>query len=892
MKTAKVNYRGIERNMSSQTVQNGGLGELINFRHYNGRLTPSGNPTKVYNLPEGTFTAIWHHDQDGINNYIGLEKVTNNLKLINLGTGASTLIKNYASSVQVEFLKRFMIVIHDSGMDVFLFNKGVYSLTTMPGRPMLHFSKNDAVGVTFHAGVLTVGKLVTTDKAVGTEAILGKYYKALNDYNKEEGLLTGGIMLRAAFRMYDGSYVMHSIPEYLKLGLIMYMYEWAVDGGGQENDLNAVEFLMNKINVSFDSALFADIDKNIFTDIVIFACKNEELFEFNEDTFDDDVLMEKVHNVGAHHNFWVHFSDIFEVSEDFKNMADSPSWYKVHEISIEEIQNGEAETTQEIDTKGFYQDYATRETLPVDQFSHHQLNGSYSYNYISRLIVSDINTIFGDYKYFPLNPATPESDTTLFPDGYVNNGQLDCKLVITLNTFSGDATKVIDAGQRPVADYGGKTWICITKSVIGYPDARAKSIDVLIKKNTNWYKIKTLALSKSKYGNYSFYHSEFNSDAYQFNKFSNDFEFNYNCIIIGSDLPASQVVNINDYNSTNFYDENVLRISEVNNPFVFPAENAYEVGTGRIIAVATNTEPISSGQYGEHPLIVFTTKGRWALFQGSNDILFKSVKPLDGDVPGEATSITSVSTGVVYTTSEGLYMAYGKDVTELSTNLYGRPNIDLQNHTSFTGRLNHNQLVQIVDSLSTVDAKVYIQGALIGFNKIFKELLVTNSDYKYSYIYSFGSKTWRKISQSYDLLIDSYPKLLCVRSNSADNGVFDLSQENFVNDVQGLIVTRPIRFSDDMGLAQVYEAVQRCEIETTAACYAGFYCFGSNDLQTWQLLGGNDRNTGRIDGIKRGRTHLPVQYLVFVFASTMKEYSAVNGLSIAYKLKLDKRLRV
>jgi hypothetical protein len=42
-------------------------------------------------------------------------------------------------------------------------------------------------------------------------------------------------------------------------------------------------------------------------------------------------------------------------------------------------------------------------------------------------------------------------------------------------------------------------------------------------------------------------------------------------------------------------------------------------------------------------------------------------------------------------------------------------------------------------NVSTVDAKEYVSGALIGFNKKFNELVVTNSAYAYSYVYSFIS---------------------------------------------------------------------------------------------------------------------------------------------------------
>ena len=49
--------------------------------------------------------------------------------------------------------------------------------------------------------------------------------------------------------------------------------------------------------------------------------------------------------------------------------------------------------------------------------------------------------------------------------------------------------------------------------------------------------------------------------------------------------------------------------SVVNNPFVFEASGDNTVGTGSIQGIAANTEPISQGQFGQYPLIVFTTEG-------------------------------------------------------------------------------------------------------------------------------------------------------------------------------------------------------------------------------------------------------------------------------------------
>jgi hypothetical protein len=82
----------------------------------------------------------------------------------------------------------------------------------------------------------------------------------------------------------------------------------------------------------------------------------------------------------------------------------------------------------------------------------------------------------------------------------------------------------------------------------------------------------------------------------------------------------------------------------------------------------------------------------------------------------------------------------GRNFTHVNQSLHGLPNLDIQAVDNYKLRLNHLNTVQLLDSLSTIDAKVYISGAKIGFDKKNNELLVTNNTYDYSYVFSFESK--------------------------------------------------------------------------------------------------------------------------------------------------------
>jgi hypothetical protein len=249
-------------------------------------------------------------------------------------------------------------------------------------------------------------------------------------------------------------------------------------------------------------------------------------------------------------------------------------------------------------------------------------------------------------------------------------------------------------------------------------------------------------------------------------------------------------------------------------------------------------------------------------------------------------------------------------VTDLTQLLHGLPNLNIQAVSNYTFRLNHISLVQIVSSLSQVDAKDYTLGVncKIGFDKKNNELIVTNHrfagtsdekntnadadilseyglnsegyDLNYSYIFSFESGFWHKISESYRVLINFYPELLVLRENTSTDGVYSLSQEDYITPVTIMVTTQPCKLDGEVDFTLLHRAIQRCEIETKDSVYAGFYVFGSNDLKTWQLLTGSDRKTGKVTDILVTRTHLKVKYYVFLVTAELKLYDVLNARNV------------
>jgi len=219
---------------------------------------------------------------------------------------------------------------------------------------------------------------------------------------------------------------------------------------------------------------------------------------------------------------------------------------------------------------------------------------------------------------------------------------------------------------------------------------------------------------------------------------------------------------------------------------------------------------------------------------------------------------------MTHSNSRGLYLIESRKVTDLTQLSKGLPTLDIQGVENFSFRLNYVSLVTIINSLSQIDTKEYIPVSKIGFDKKNNELLVSNNSYEYSYVFNFESGFWHKISESYRV------------ENTSVDGVYSLSRDNYETPVSIMLTTRPCKLDGEANFTLLHRAVQHCHITTKDSVYAGFYVFGSNDLNTWQLLTGNDRKTGEVTDIFTTRTHGKVKYYIFVFAAEVKLWDSVN----------------
>lgn len=907
MTLSKITYKGIARAGSDQQVQDGYLEEAINTRHREGKLTARGKITKLYELPSNTYDKIWLHDQDDIYNFIGYVKSTGQLQMINMETGAEPFITllSPGEDANVLFIKRFMIVISELRTLTYLFYEGAYVSISKPPVPVIQVE------------AINQEMIYSDDNEVSdlAESIRGYYYKNVNKQSSKYSKQTGGMMYRIAYRMFDGSYIMHTLPRFLDLGI-----EMAITGDGSHSGYRFV-FSVANVQVTINPSNFTGINPNIFTDVMIFASKCCNLFDISEDAIDDDTISDADDAGTIMHSDQVVGLSLIDtiVDEDFKNMIKSGSWYRIYQKSIEDIQKESDSFSEVLDStlfnqdgmQDYYQDYANRETLPVDQFSHHKISGTRGFAYNDRLLLGDIRTVFGQYPislqeltntttntYAQQRKGVNSVTATAFDTLTTNNiltlegvTRSNCKMVFEFTIdIPGKKIKVYKemTNQPFYIKTDNSYYYFVLPEVIGYPDSRASKVRLLYydESNTRYIEVGSFSLTKSSNNNFSFYHEpvSITESTETSGIYSPQTPFKFILVSIATSTFSSKVVTLSE--TEDYIDSNRVQASELQNPIFFPSKNSYQVGTGRILALAANTEPLSTGQFGEYPLAVFTSKGIWTLLQGSGDVLFSNILPLNGEVPSNPDQITPLSVGVVYSTERGLYLISGREVKNLSEVLTGQVNLHLQANAHYQYFLNHDNIVQLLPYLSQIDAKMYISGAKVGYDKLNNELIVTNFDQSYSYVYSFESGYWYKTTDRFRLLVNAYPKLLGVN----DSGIHSLSDEDFTGSVQVLLTTRPIKLTDD-SFKLIRRSVQRCQLNTTDGKFAAFYMFASNDLRKWQLITGNDRKEGYVTDIMISRAHTKAKYFIFVLTGDLEENSMINDIDVEFDPVLQNRLR-
>lgn len=903
MKIKQLQIKGMNK-LPSPLIEPGYCEEMINMWHKDGVLRPRGLPQIKSGIakPAGSWTNIWLHVHDNIpgeGNVIAYNSATGLLSHMDAATGAKVAdLKTYtaATVVRVETMKTLLVALSDTEKTVWKWKDGAYvevkfwNATTPTYEPFMEI---------YHTSATYTTDLVSTSSSNFSELILAAYYEKVDEAS-QANYNTGAIMVRFAYRLFDGSYFMPSIPKLVDLSEDLvgtYKTTKLIETvtAGVTTGMK-MSFVASKLTISGGLlAYYYDLDPDIVTSVCVFASKAEDYFKIDSDTIDNDLITNEFYAFGGAQTKTLDQCSI-PVSSKWKQLADSASWYKIHEVPIKDLQTayvdiwGRTVTTylnHEIDMKGYYNGFAVKETLPVDSFTHHQLTGSSSFVYNDRLMLGNTTTIFGYSNLMCGAPNDPAYGSSTAYPGYI---------AVTINTDQGEIIKYTPCNFN-VYTYSGTNYIYFQGSVygsmyssltynyltsgrgvIGYPDARATKISILITNSGNYHNFGEFLLTKSNYDNYAYFANNLYAPIYL-----------SSLTLTGSGWTDDPTT------ADTLTDANRVQASSLVNPFTFPAANSYQIGVGTVKNICTPTPELSTGQFGEFPVYVFTSKGVYALQQGSGSVIFAAVTPVNGDVIKAGSDVTSIGAGVIYVTDEGLFHLAGQKSEEISAVMDGDNDYNLLDNAHLIYMLSTVNLVTLCQNLSVYDNESvsfmdYLAVANIGFDRVNSEIWITATvvgsvSTPYSYVFRLESKQWYKVSESYSMFINNYPELLAV-----DTSVIKNISDPGVTSNQVAFVTRPFSVEDEGIFSLIHRLFLRGWIATNSSYYSGLYVFGSNDGDTWQMLQGMQRS-GEVRDFRLTRSHGALKYVVVVFAGRMNVSSYVKGIDIQYYNKLGGKLR-
>lgn len=256
--------------------------------------------------------------------------------------------------------------------------------------------------------------------------------------------------------------------------------------------------------------------------------------------------------------------------------------------------------------------------------------------------------------------------------------------------------------------------------------------------------------------------------------------------------------------------------SAVNNPFVFEASGDNTVGTGRIIDIAANTEAVSQGQFGQYPLLVFTSEGIYGLSVNSEG-LYSASYPISREVCNDDSPIVPTDKLIFFASKKGLMATSGGAVACMSEQMRGRI---VRNFSQFMGE----------------SFLKFLEGCVIAYDYRDSLLGIFKPGQTHHYVYNMIDKTFAMVNDGIDVqaAVNNYPDNLI---QDKDGNIYSLTGKPDINDDEnaysGSFVTRPLKLGGSLSLKSLRAIKNLVDSDNGKV---KLEIWGSNDCKHWQKL--------------------------------------------------------
>ena len=322
----------------------------------------------------------------------------------------------------------------------------------------------------------------------------------------------------------------------------------------------------------------------------------------------------------------------------------------------------------------------------------------------------------------------------------------------------------------------------------------------------------------------------------------------------------------------------IIKVSEAENPLVFPAKNSVQVGSSVISALAANTRPISEGQFGEAPLYAFTDEGVWVLMLGEEGT-YVARQPANREICSNPNGVLQIDDAVLYPTNRGIMMQQGRNSICITDQLDGCPfNFMEMKYAKHIIATNETESGEI----SYIRFKDYLKSADMIYDYYDNRIIVFNPNQAYAYVYSLKSKMWGTMKNVFNKRVNIYPESY---ATNKEGNILNVYVEEPYSNTPYFLCSRPLTISDKEVYKTIFTCIARGYFRKGTNGKCAIVLYGSNNLFDWYVI------KTSINEYLRGVAGSPYKYFRVALIGNLDTNESISGLSAEFQERLQNKLR-
>lgn len=309
---------------------------------------------------------------------------------------------------------------------------------------------------------------------------------------------------------------------------------------------------------------------------------------------------------------------------------------------------------------------------------------------------------------------------------------------------------------------------------------------------------------------------------------------------------------------------NKVYTSEVGNPFYFPLEGIYTVGSGKIYGISSIATALSQGQFGQFPLMIFCSDGNYAM-SVNEEGRYSAIHPMQRDVCVNPDAIVQTDSEVLFISSRGVMATSGASASCISSELDGVP----------------EQLPSKFEMWLHPKGKPgdFFRTCRVAYDYTSRRIIFFPPQGGSCYIYSIDGAFWS--SNAFGSVVSAINVFPYSYVQLSDGQILNLSDVYGYEGAkrQCLIYTRPVK----LGSFQL-KRILRMSVQGTFSSEQKISVYVSNDCLSWHYIGTSESS----EIVLRGR---PSKYFRFVIEASLSPAENISALRIHYETRKERRLR-